>query len=170
MANESNSNSDLAYADTLWKAADTLRGQADAAEYKHVVLGLLFLKYISDSFEARRDVLTAELERDKIPANQIEPLLESCDEYTAKNVFWFRPEARWPNLQNQATRPDVATLIDDAIFAVERDNPKIDKKPPRDYARPLHRPEVYEGPHRPHRQRRLQGQGGKGTRYARPRL
>ena len=126
---------DLDYADTLWKAADALRGQVDAAEYKHVVLGLLFLKYISDSFEARRDELRAELAKDGITGKQLEGLLESRDEYTAERVFWVPPEARWPNLQNQATRADIATLIDDAILAVERDNPGLKSKLPRDYAR-----------------------------------
>src|SRR3954467_147702 len=109
--------SDLSYADTLWRSADALRGQVDAAEYKHVVLGLLFLKYISDSFESRRDQLKAELERDGIKDEQLERLLESRDEYTAERVFWVPPESRWPNLQNQAARPDIATLTDDAILA-----------------------------------------------------
>ncbi|MCL4204776.1 MAG: type I restriction-modification system subunit M [Pirellulaceae bacterium] len=127
--------SDLSYADTLWKAADALRGQVDAAEYKHVVLGLLFLKYISDSFQSRRDDLQAELTRDGIKGEQLERLLESRDEYTAERIFWVPPEARWPNIQNQATRPDIATLIDDAILAVERDNPNLKSKLPRDYAR-----------------------------------
>ena len=127
--------SDLSYADTLWKSADALRGQVDAAEYKHVVLGLLFLKYISDSFQSRRDELQAELTKDGMKPNQIEKLLESRDEYTAERVFWVPPESRWPNLQNQATRPDIATLIDDAILAVERDNPNLKSKLPRDYAR-----------------------------------
>jgi type I restriction enzyme M protein len=126
---------DLDYADTLWKAADTLRGQVDAAEYKHVVLGLLFLKYISDSFESRRQELAAELEKDGIKGKQLESLLESRDEYIAERVFWVPPEARWQNLQNQATRPDIATLIDDAILAVERDNANLKGKLPRDYAR-----------------------------------
>jgi type I restriction enzyme M protein len=123
------------FADTLWKSADALRGQVDAAEYKHVVLGLLFLKYISDSFQARRDELQAELTKDGIKGKQLERLLESRDEYTAERVFWVPPESRWPNLQNQATRPDIATLIDDAILAVERDNPNLKSKLPRDYAR-----------------------------------
>ncbi len=127
--------SDLSYADTLWKAADALRGQVDAAEYKHVVLGLLFLKYISDSFQSRRDELEAELTKDGIKGKQLENLLESRDEYTAERVFWVPPESRWPNLQNQATRADIATLIDDAILAVERDNPNLKSKLPRDYAR-----------------------------------
>lgn len=127
--------SDLSFAETLWKSADALRGQVDAAEYKHVVLGLLFLKYISDSFESRRDELKAELAKDGMKADQIERLLESRDEYTAERVFWVPPESRWPNLQNQATRPDIATLIDDAILAVERDNRNLKSKLPRDYAR-----------------------------------
>lgn len=135
MANNETTNSDLAYADTLWKSADTLRGQVDASEYKHVVLGLLFLKYISDAFDARRDELKAELEADGITGPQLESLLENRDEYTAERIFWVPPEARWSNLQNQATRPDIATLIDDAILAVERDNPNLKGKLPRDYAR-----------------------------------
>ena len=135
MANNETTNTDLAYADTLWKSADTLRGQVDAAEYKHVVLGLLFLKYISDSFAARRDELKTELEADGITGDQCEALLENRDEYTAERVFWVPPEARWANLQNQAARPDIATLIDDAILAVERDNPNLKSKLPRDYAR-----------------------------------
>ena len=135
MPAELTSNSDLTYADTLWKMADALRGQVDAAEYKHVVLGLLFLKYISDSFEARREELKAELETDGIKGDQLDRLLENRDEYTAERVFWVPLEARWSNLQNQATRPDIAKLIDDAILAVERDNPNLKAKLPRDYAR-----------------------------------
>ena len=135
MTNNDVTTSDLADPETLWKSADTLRGQIDAAEYKHVVLGLLFLKYISDSFEARRDELRDELEAEGIEGAQIERLLESRDEYTAERVFWVPPEARWTNLQNQATRPEIAILIDDAILAVERDNLNLKGKLPRDYAR-----------------------------------
>ena len=98
-------NNEVAYTDTLWKSADTLRGQVDAAEYKHVVLGLLFLKYISDSFEARREELKAELTTEGITGAQQEALLENRDEYTAERVFWVPQEARWANLQSQATRP-----------------------------------------------------------------
>jgi type I restriction enzyme M protein len=132
-------------AETLWKAADALRGQVDAAEYKHVVLGLLFLKYISDAFASRRDELKLELERDGITGAQQEKLLENRDEYTAERVFWVPPEARWQNLQNQATRPEIATLIDDAILAVERDNPNLKNKLPRDYARRGIAPEKMTG-------------------------
>jgi type I restriction enzyme M protein len=135
MASTEGNTTDFTYADTLWKTADTLRGQVDAAEYKHVVLGLLFLKYISDSFDSRRDDLRAELTNDGIKGEQLERLLESRDEYTAERVFWVPPEARWTNVQNQATRPDIATLIDDAILAVERDNANLKGKLPRDYAR-----------------------------------
>jgi type I restriction enzyme M protein len=145
MAGTSNSHNDLASAEILWKSADTLRGQIDAAEYKHVVLGLLFLKYISDSFEARREELKTELEADGISGKQLEGLLENRDEYTAERVFWVPPESRWENLQNQAARPDIATLIDDAILAVERDNPNLKGKLPRDYARRGIAPEKMKG-------------------------
>jgi type I restriction enzyme M protein len=143
--NDAHQDTDLAYADILWKSADALRGQVDAAEYKHVVLGLLFLKYISDSFEARREELKRELEADGITGPQLDGLLENRDEYTAERVFWVPPEARWQNLQNQATRPDIATLIDDAILAVERDNHNLKSKLPRDYARRGIAPEKLKG-------------------------
>jgi type I restriction enzyme M protein len=145
MSNSDNPNLELGYADTLWKAADALRGQVDAAEYKHVVLGLLFLKYISDSFESRRDELRAELKKDGLKDKQLERLLESKDEYTAERVFWVPPDARWTHLQNQAARPEIATLIDDAILAVERDNPNLKNKLPRDYARRGIAPEKMTG-------------------------
>ena len=122
-------------AEMLWQAADKLRGSIDAAEYKHVVLGLIFLKYISDAFEARRRKLAEELKADGIEGEQTESLLESRDEYTAENIFWVPPEARWGNIQNQAKEPNVAKLIDDAMFAIERDNSKLKGKLPRDYAR-----------------------------------
>ena len=145
MTNFSTATSDLDYADKLWRAANALRGQIDAAEYKHVALGLLFLKYISDSFEARRDELRGELGAEGIDGTQMERLLESRDEYTAERVFWVPPEARWANLQNQAARPDIATLIDEAILAVERDNLNLKGKLPRDYARRGIAPEKMKG-------------------------
>jgi type I restriction enzyme M protein len=119
----------------LWQAADKLRGSIDAAEYKHVVLGLIFLKYISDAFEARRAKLAEELKADGIEGEQAEKLLESRDEYTAEAVFWVPPEARWSNIQNQGKQPNIAKLIDDAMYAIERDNAKLKGKLPRDYAR-----------------------------------
>ena len=136
MANDNTpSHSDFDYEQILWQAADALRSNMDAAEYKHVVLGLIFLKYISDSFESRRDELRHELEVSKMPANQIEPLLESRDEYTAERIFWVPAEARWETLKAKAVDPDIATYIDDAILAVERDNDSLKSKLPRDYAR-----------------------------------
>jgi len=119
----------------LWQIADKLRGSIDAAEYKHVVLGLIFLKYISDAFEARRAKLAQELEADGITGKEAEALLESRDEYTAENVFWVPQEARWGNIQSHAKQPDIAKRIDDALFAIERDNQKLKGKLPRDYAR-----------------------------------
>jgi len=119
----------------LWQTADKLRGSIDAAEYKHVVLGLIFLKYISDAFEARRAKLAEELKADGIEGKQATKLLESRDEYTAENIFWVPPEARWSNIQNQGKQPNIAKLIDDAMYDIERDNPKLKGKLPRDYAR-----------------------------------
>lgn len=145
MTNSEATNNDLAYAEDLWKSADALRGSIDAAEYKHVVLGLLFLKYISDSFEARREELQGELEADGIREPQVESLLENRDEYTAERVFWVPREARWQTLQDEAARPDIAMLIDDAILAVERDNPNLKGKLPRDYARRDIAPERMKG-------------------------
>jgi len=119
----------------LWQAADKLRGSIDAAEYKHVVLGLIFLKYISDAFETRRAKLAEELAADKITGNAAEKLLESRDEYTAENIFWVPLEARWASIQKQGKQPEIAKLIDDAMYAIERDNPKLKGKLPSDYAR-----------------------------------
>ena len=111
MPNDGATKSDLAYADILWRSADTLRGQVDAAEHKHVILGLLFLKFVSDSFDSRRAELLAELEAEGISGPQFSSLLESRDEYTAERLFWVPPEARWVYLQSQATRPNIAELM-----------------------------------------------------------
>lgn len=109
-------------ADVLWQAADKLRGSIDAAEYKHVVLGLIFLKYISDAFAARREALAEELKADGIEGKQAENLLEQRDEYTAENVFWVPPEALWDSLQKSARRQQIGTLADDATTAIEQNN------------------------------------------------
>ncbi len=119
----------------LWQTADRLRGSIDAAEYKHVVLGLIFLKYISDAFETRRDELKAELAGDGIKGQEAERLLESRDEYAAESVFWVPPEARWDEIQAKGKTPNIGKLIDDAMYAIEKDNPKLKGKLPRDYAR-----------------------------------
>jgi type I restriction enzyme M protein len=126
---------DLEFAEILWQAADKLRGTVDAAEYKHVVLGLLFLKFVSDAFDARKEELRKELAAEGIAGEQLERLLESRDEYTAVNVFWVPVEARWSYLQGKAGDASIAVIIDSAILAVERDNPTLKGKLPRDYAR-----------------------------------
>ncbi|WP_375593392.1 class I SAM-dependent DNA methyltransferase [Algihabitans albus] len=121
--------------EALWAAADKLRGSIDAAEYKHVVLGLIFLKYISDAFETRREALRQELEADGITGASAENMLESRDEYTAESVFWVPVEARWAEIQAKGKTPNIGKLIDEAMYAIERDNPKLKGKLPRDYAR-----------------------------------
>ena len=101
-----NNGSGLGFEANLWATADTLRGHLDAAEYKHVVLGLIFLKYISDAFDERYK----ELEADK--ANGADP--EDRDEYLAENVYWVPKDARWSILQNGSKQPEIGSLIDKA--------------------------------------------------------
>jgi type I restriction enzyme M protein len=135
-----NANSSREFEATLWAAADKLRGTLDAAEYKHVVLGLIFLKYISDSFEERRAELDR-LSRDKESElyvkdeTQREHLLEDKDEYSAVNVFWVPAKARWSELQNNAKKANIAQTIDSAMDAIERANPRLRGVLPADYAR-----------------------------------
>ncbi|MGE4159660.1 MAG: type I restriction-modification system subunit M [Planctomycetota bacterium] len=111
----------------LWAAADALRNNMDAAEYKHVVLGLLFLKYISDAFEAKHAELTAEKSKGADP--------EDRDEYRAVNIFWVPKEARWQHLKANAPQSIIGTLVDDAMAAIERDNPSLKGVLPKDYGR-----------------------------------
>ena len=118
----------LGFEAKLWQAADKLRNNMDAAEYKHVVLGLIFLKYISDAFEERH----AKLEHDvadpkseyfvKSPAARYE-VVEDRDQYAAENIFWVPREARWSHLKASAPQPTLGSLVDDAMAAIERDNP-----------------------------------------------
>jgi len=112
---------------TLWATADKLRNNMDAAEYKHVVLGLIFLKYISDSFEELYDRLKADEYSDP----------EDKDEYLAENVFYVPPSARWGFLQHQRAKlPTIGKDLDDAMDAIEKDNPSLKGVLPKDYARP----------------------------------
>ncbi|MGH8645605.1 MAG: type I restriction-modification system subunit M [Gammaproteobacteria bacterium] len=120
----------LGFEAKLWLAADKLRNNMDAAEYKHVVLGLIFLKYISDSFEGHHAKLVAG-KGDYAGANP-----EDQDEYKAENVFWVPKEARWPHLQAHAKQPTIGKTVDDAMVAIERDNPRLKGVLPKDYARP----------------------------------
>jgi len=114
---------------TLWAAADKLRNNMDAAEYKHVVLGLIFLKYISDAF----DELYTKLDGEKTETGA-DP--EDKDEYTAERVFYVPPQARWKWLQGRAKLPTIGKDIDDAMDAIEKDNASLKGVLPKDYARP----------------------------------
>ena len=113
----------------LWKAADKLRKNIDAAEYKHVVLGLIFLKYISDSFEG----LFAKLQAGQGDYAGADP--EDKDEYKAENVFFVPPESRWSFLLAKAKLPDIGKFIDDAMDAIEKENPSLKGVLPKVYAR-----------------------------------
>ena len=136
MARQPQNGEPLGFEDTLWKAADKLRGSMDSSEYKHVVLGLVFLKYVDDAFGERRAQLAADLEADGIAGEQAEELLESRDEYTAEGVFWVPPEARWEYLQANAKQPEIGKLIDAAMDAVEVENPTLRGVLPKNFARP----------------------------------
>jgi type I restriction enzyme M protein len=118
----------LGFEATLWAAADKLRNNMDAAEYKHVVLGLIFLKYISDAFKELHDQLVAEKSQGADP--------EDPDEYRASNVFWVPKEARWAHLQSKAKQPTIGKLLDDAMLAIERDNKSLKGVLSKEYARP----------------------------------
>jgi len=124
----------------LWEAADELRGNQEPSEYKHVVLGLVFLKYISDAFTSRRVELEAELcnedSGDYIPnAERRAKFLELREEYTGHNVFWVPEGARWDELQSKAKLPEIGQLIDQAMDLIEKENPVIRGVLPRNYGR-----------------------------------
>jgi len=113
----------------LWKAADKLRKNIDAAEYKHVVLGLIFLRYISEAFEE----LYVKLESGEGEYEGADP--EDRDEYKAVNVFFVPPEARWSYLQSKARQPDIGKIVDNAMDAIEKENPSLKGVLPKVYAR-----------------------------------
>jgi type I restriction enzyme M protein len=110
----------------LFKAADKLRNNMDAAEYKHIVLGLIFLKYISESFEKHRKKLLEDSNADP----------EDPDEYLAERVFWVPKNSRWGVLKDNAKKPEIGKIIDDAMIDIEKDNPSLKGVLPKDYARP----------------------------------
>ena len=125
---------------TLWEAADKLRGNLEASEYKHVVLGLVFLKYVSDAFDTRHAELAATLgdpqSPDYIPNEQRRAqILESRDEYVGSNVFWVPPDARWQRIVEAAKLPTIGVAIDGAMDAIERENPSLKGVLPKTYAR-----------------------------------
>ena len=125
-----NNGANLGFEETLWQAADKMRGHMDSAEYKHVALGLIFLKYISDAFEERRSQLEEETADQSNALYVIDPedrfeVLEDRDEYVSENVFWVPIEARWQYLQANAKQPNIGKLIDGAMVAIEKDNPPL---------------------------------------------
>lgn len=128
MAKKSNG-ANLGFENQLWAAADKLRGHMDASEYKHVVLGLIFLKYISDAFEAKYKELESKKE-----SEYTDP--EDRDEYSASNIFWVPKEARWEKFQAAAKQPEIGKILDDAMVAIEKENPSLKGVLPKDYARP----------------------------------
>lgn len=109
----------------LWQAADKLRNNMDAAEYKHIALGLIFLKYVSDAFDEKHNELQNTPHADP----------EDRDEYTSNNVFWVPVEARWANLKANAKQPTIGVLVDSAMDALERDNPSLKGVLPKEYAK-----------------------------------
>lgn len=132
---------------TLWASADKLRANMDPADYKHIVLGLIFLKYISDTFRSHRQQLTlrfSDADDDYYMAGADNSLiaeeLEDRDYYTESNVFWVPEGARWENLQAQAKQPDIGKRIDDALTLIESENPKLKGILDKRYAR-VHLPD-----------------------------
>jgi type I restriction enzyme M protein len=122
----SDSAANVGFEAELWKAADALRGNMDPSEYKHIVLGLLFLKYISDAFDERRAELAVEGEGFE----------EDVDAYVMRSVFWVPTDARWSVLKKAAKQPTIGVIVDNAMTAIERENPALKDVLPRDYARP----------------------------------
>lgn len=110
----------------IWDAACILRGNMDASEYKQIVLGLIFLKYISDKFEARYNELVTEGEGFE----------EDMDEYAAKGVFYVPPSARWSSIAADAHTPDIGKIIDEAMQSIERENKRLKGVLPKNFARP----------------------------------
>lgn len=131
----------LGFEEKLWQAADKMRGHMDPAEYKHVVLGLIFLKYISDAFEERHkqlEIWTAEPSSEYYVAEEQARygVIEDKDEYLAENIFFVPKEARWSYLQANAKQPTIGKLVDDAMVAIEKINQTLKGVLPKDYARP----------------------------------
>lgn len=136
MPRKATKNEPLGFEDTLWKAADKLRGSMDSSEYKHVVLGLVFLKYVDDAFSERRALLAKDIAKDGITGNQAEELLESRDEYMAEGVFYIPAEARWDNIVSNAKQSEIGKIIDGAMDAIEVENPSLRGVLPKNYVRP----------------------------------
>lgn len=123
-----NDQAELGFEAKLFKAADKLRNNMDAAEYKHVVLGLIFLKYVSDSFEAKHKELESLISEGADP--------EDPDEYLSENVFWVPEKSRWSYIASQARSPTIGKVIDEAMIAIEDNNKSLVGTLSKDYARP----------------------------------
>ncbi|GGD28889.1 type I restriction endonuclease subunit M [Microbacterium faecale] len=125
--------------DTLWKAADKLRGSMDASQYKDVILGLVFLKYVSDAFDERRERIRAELANDGYDDQQIAELIDDVEEYTGSGVFWVPEDARWDflarNAKGDAAGNSIGFFIDTAMDGVMRENPQLSGTLPRIFNR-----------------------------------
>ena len=115
----------IGFEEKLWQAADRLRSNMDAAEYKHVVWGLIFLKYVSDSFEEKYQQLLAEGYGDE----------EDRDEYLAENIFYVPKDARWSEIKNHATSTDIGNAIDQAMDAIEKENDSLKGVLTKNYSR-----------------------------------
>ena len=131
----------LGFEEKLFRAADKLRKNMDAAEYKHVVLGLIFLKFVSDAFQHRREELERELRSPESEwflseESAIQRTLEDRDEYAGESVFWVPAESRWDNLRALATQPNIGQRIDDALYQLEQENPSLKGVFTRNYSRP----------------------------------
>jgi len=136
-----NNGANLGFEQKLWQAADKLRSNMDAAEYKHVVLGLIFLKYISDAFEEHHKKIEKDTSDPKSGLYVKDQssryyVMEDKDEYLAENIFWVPKESRWEFLQDNAKKPEIGKLIDSAMEAIEKENPSLKGVLPKDYARP----------------------------------
>ena len=121
-----NNSTETGFEKEIWKAADKMRGNMDASEYKSVILGLIFLKYISDKFEVRYNELVEEGEGFE----------EDKDEYTFKNIFYVPSDARWEVIAEKAHTPEIGTVIDNAMRAIERENKRLKDILPKNFARP----------------------------------
>ncbi|MFO7810536.1 MAG: type I restriction-modification system subunit M N-terminal domain-containing protein, partial [Candidatus Delongbacteria bacterium] len=119
-------NGSIGFEEKLWLSADKLRNNLDPAEYKHVVLGLIFLKYISDTFEERYAQLV----------NEDEGFEEDRDEYSSENIFWVPEKSRWKHLQNNAKKPEIGMMIDEAMIEIEKENISLKGVLNKNYGRP----------------------------------
>jgi type I restriction enzyme M protein len=138
-------NGNIGFENNLWAAADLLRSNMDAAEYKHVVLGLLFLKYVSDAFQERSETLADmvrepeseyHVEGSDQQEEEIRAILRDPDEFISANVFWVPEQARWSYLQAHAKQPEIGRMVDDAMDAIERENPALRGVLPKVFALP----------------------------------